>query len=36
MSAMAHRERPIADLLTIPEYPEYKESEREFPTEPEG
>lgn len=36
MSAMAHRERPIAELLTIPEYPEYKESEREFPTEPEG
>lgn len=36
MSAMAHRERPMADLLTIPESVEYKESERDFPVEPEG
>lgn len=36
MSAMAHRERPMAELMTIPESIEYKESERDFPTEPEG
>lgn len=36
MSAMAHRERSMADLMVIPEYPEYKESDRDYPAEPEG
>ena len=36
MSAMAHRERPMAELQTIPEWQEYKESEGEFPVEPGG
>ena len=36
MSAMAHRERSMADLMVIPEDLEYKQSEREYPVEPEG
>jgi len=36
MSAMAHRERPLEQLLQTPEYPIVEETERDMTTEPEG
>jgi hypothetical protein len=36
ITAASHKERPITDLMTKPEYQMYEESDRDMPVEPEG
>ncbi len=36
ITAASHKERPLGELFTKPEYQDYEESDRDMPVEPEG
>ena len=36
ITAASHKERPLGDIFTKPEYQSYEESDRDMPVEPEG